>query len=234
MSTIRAVNEQDERLATGRTLKDGSFLQFYPRRQPFASEDVWRHTLQAADPTIAFTTSGHVDKPDPADKRRQARLEATIMAFFKERSAVTTVGKEWKYEQVFRHSFPAGTYYVGDLCYALPYDIYDGVFGIEGYKGGLYTAGNATFLVDCTAFGDGEYKDTLGRCYSVDAGIIGICTETLIDKDSKSLRGGHILTFHEPFHCRFFKGVFEFTSHDGWRLFKIDTLNGAEEGEDSE
>ena len=41
MSTVRAFSN-NKRVSTGKTMKDGSFLQFYPTKTRFESEAVWR------------------------------------------------------------------------------------------------------------------------------------------------------------------------------------------------
>lgn len=112
-------------------------------------------------------------------------------------------------KQMHRTTFPAGTYYIGDPCYAIEdtdwmdyLDTYpkhsnphigweDGFVVYKGY--GCWQAG--------TAFGDGEYKDKQRRKYPVDAGLIGIipvilCTQELLDNPSDY---GLVKTFTKPF-----------------------------------
>ena len=42
MSDIRVHTSENQRVATGRTMKDGSFLQFYPEKKSFTNEEAWR------------------------------------------------------------------------------------------------------------------------------------------------------------------------------------------------
>lgn len=70
-------------------------------------------------------------------------------------------------------------FYVGDPCYVLSNDNYDGVFGAAGYKCAQYTGTNKAgekldFIMANTAWGDGCYSDNFGNIYGVDAGIIGV------------------------------------------------------------
>jgi len=103
---------------------------------------------------------------------------------------------------------PAGTYYVGDLCYVVNDDdwsdfcersfpdSYTEVVGIfETFEGINY----ANFG---TKYGDGGYADYNGRKYSVDSGSIGcipVCA--LSDKCSSALIAhlGNIIDFPEAF-----------------------------------
>ena len=67
--------------------------------------------------------------------------------------------------------FGPGRYFIGDICYALPDDVYDKVWGDRyNYENGSYN----TFAVHGTAYGDGNYWGTDGVSYSVDAGVLGI------------------------------------------------------------
>lgn len=103
---------------------------------------------------------------------------------------------------------PAGTYYVGDLCYVINDDDWSDfcnrsfpddrteVIGIfETYEGINY----ANFG---TKYGDGEYTDYHGRRYTVDSGSIGcipVCA--MSDKyDLEKVKGlGNIISFDEAF-----------------------------------
>lgn len=69
-------------------------------------------------------------------------------------------------------NFPAGTYYIGDPCYAFQGSDWDKIlaesdfFSNEGKTQNMW-AGS-------TAYGDGTYNDQFGNEYPVDAGLIGI------------------------------------------------------------
>ena len=79
---------------------------------------------------------------------------------------------------VIEHHFPAGRYYIGDLCYVLPWErtlaitkMLDGEFYLDGNK----------FVIYSTAYGDGSYPavDDLGYLVDycpVDSGTIGMIT----------------------------------------------------------
>lgn len=65
--------------------------------------------------------------------------------------------------------------YIGDICYALEDNVYDGVWGKNDYKPGRYeTEDGLQFVVDDTYSGDGFFKADDGTNYSVDAGVIGV------------------------------------------------------------
>lgn len=71
----------------------------------------------------------------------------------------------------FNAKFGPGRYFIGDICYALPDEVYDKIWGDKyEYEEGCYEG----FAVSSTAYGDGCFKGTDGVDYSVDAGVLGI------------------------------------------------------------
>lgn len=88
---------------------------------------------------------------------------------------------ETKYRKVV---VPAGKYFLGDPCYAVPNRLWDALLGsskffahpvgeVEGHK----------VLAFNTAYGDGVYEDQFQNEFPVDAGLIGLVPEALVDKD---------------------------------------------------
>jgi len=84
--------------------------------------------------------------------------------------------------------------YVGDICYALSDDIYDRIWGGNGYDNGMYTStdenGNKSqFAVVDTAYGDGDYNSDGfgGKSFGVDAGNIGIVDLKIATKNPEDL-----------------------------------------------
>jgi hypothetical protein len=130
---------------------------------------------------------------------------------------------QWNFERVKKFTAPAGTYYIGDICYFLRDELYDGVFGGSGYEPGLYTrkSDGAFFMVDRTAWGDGCYNGSDGFEYGVDAGIIGIVSRSLGPEKDEDMYGGKFHTFKNPVEIKFSGGVFRFQSH--WDYLVIDT-----------
>lgn len=116
--------------------------------------------------------------------------------------------------------FPAGDYYIGDLCYILKDefdDLYDiiVVSGVYDQEQVLIKNHNILLSFSNTSYGDGEYLDNRKRKYSVDAGIIGICSlenEELrnIAKDECSNNNAHIIHFDKPFTVCYYDGLFIF------------------------
>lgn len=201
MSTYRIYTDYSEgkRISTGKDWKD-KFLQVYPWVEEFSSYDHWR-----AFWTKKLAVKIHTEATWPGAQPRVRQLE-------------NQKKDAWTYKKDLWFTAPAGTYYVGDLCYALEDNVYDNVFGGEVYAGGLYQKGDSFFLVDNTSAGDGTYTDDTGRKYLVDAGIIGICSYDLIDEkkmrknENNTIHGGQIITFKNPFHINFSDGKFNF--HD--------------------
>jgi hypothetical protein len=104
-------------------------------------------------------------------------------------------------------TLPAGSYYVGDICYVLDDD------EIVTDADGFYTDGAHMFGTFLTAHGDGFFSDNKGHGYGVDAGNISIVPLEMIDEEhKKSLDLGHVFTFANEFqfgcdedHCFWIK-----------------------------
>lgn len=168
----------------------------------------------------------------PSEPTTTAVAASIALKVYAKQQEAKAAQEEWTHKETHKTTLPAGKYYIGDLCYALADDIYDGVFGnIGGYDSGLYKKNDSEFFfVDNTAYGDGMYGATDGNEFAVDAGIIGICPASMIGKGTgreKDGDGGHIYEFKEPVKCTFNSGVFTFKS--GFRKLVINT-----EGEDEE
>lgn len=80
----------------------------------------------------------------------------------------------------WRVSVPAGTYFLGDPCYAVPGADWlpllesCGYFGSEPGGSPVGTVRGWQVLGFHTRYGDGEYRDQRGHVYGVDAGLIGL------------------------------------------------------------
>ena len=129
-------------------------------------------------------------------------------------------------------TFGPGKYFIGDICYALPDDKYDSIWGDKyKYQDGVYEG----FAVHGTAYGDGEYYGSDGVSYSVDAGVIGIVDigEEQRYCDYELNRLGKIVEVQDCVIMNCDKdGNFEFTV-DG-KSFEIITDGSDEDDEDDE
>ena len=104
---------------------------------------------------------------------------------------------------------PAGTYYVGDLCYILGdhngYN-WDHVLHATNFLKGDPSQGGACwyngirFFCSSTMYGDGCFQDDEGRSYGVDAGIIG-CFPVQELPEGFDSSGGHVVEFPQAFVC---------------------------------
>lgn len=119
----------------------------------------------------------------------------------------------WSFTKTDTKTLPAGQYYIGDPCYALLEDIYDGVFGAQGYQMGFYSDELAEqfFLVGSTYAGDGCYRGSDGKKYPVDSGTIAIMPVKMSEMN-KDRFFGNIHTFKNPVDCIFKDGIFTFKS----------------------
>ena len=215
MPTVRAYLG-NKRMATGKEWK-GKFLQVYPSKKEFASQTEW---YEAWRKTLSDSIHFEVEKVPTVAPVPTTPLRSETS------NPISTAG--WTYTPQLTYTAPPGRYYIGDLCYALHDDIYDRVFGGECYERGLYSKGSSFFLVDGTAYGDGQYMGTDGYPYAVDAGIIGICSADLIDSKNTSICGGMIHSFDAPVNMTFNNGIFRFQS--GSSTLIIDT-RGTEESD---
>jgi hypothetical protein len=93
---------------------------------------------------------------------------------------------------------PAGTYYVGDLCYVLNDEWGDfcdkTIVDSRCLSGEMVLSNGVRFASYNTAYGDGIYTDADGKRYAVDAGLIG-CVK-VEDCDISNIKDlGHIVVF---------------------------------------
>ncbi len=114
-------------------------------------------------------------------------------------------------------------FYIGDICYVLNDDIYDGIWGKIGqYQDGEYaTGGGNKFAMASTAYGDGCYDDDYGNVYGVDAGVLGLVPLELVAKQN-GVQWGAVFEGEGEATMVAKDGEFEFTLPNG-RKIKIDT-----------
>lgn len=85
---------------------------------------------------------------------------------------------------------PPGTYVVGDPCYSVPDERWMEWLEAADYRNEhrdhiLAAELDGRMVVGVhTSYGDGEYQDTLGNSFGVDAGLIGLVPIEVADKNS--------------------------------------------------
>ena len=119
---------------------------------------------------------------------------------------------------------PAGTYYVGDPCYAIPDEWWQDVLENTGYLGlyasresmaapvwtpydgdrfGMWNYKGFAIGAASTKHGDGTYKDQNGNCYGVDSGTLGAVPIEMISSEKlawiMAKPDGQIVKFPHPF-----------------------------------
>ena len=100
---------------------------------------------------------------------------------------------------------PAGTYYIGDLCYVLNDrwdEVCDLVLADHFCRDGIFTLKDGTrFAMFTTKYGDGQYFDQDGNSYTVDSGSIGCVMLMDISESERDLakmqKLGNIMTFSD-------------------------------------
>lgn len=111
-------------------------------------------------------------------------------------------------------------FYIGDICYVLSDEVYHGFWGDKlKFKDGVHQVPGSdySFAVSGTACGDGCYADDNGRCYPVDAGVIGLVPLELVKNEDGSEKAG--LDNFDLGTIVFVQGVASFEERDG--VFKI-------------
>jgi hypothetical protein len=122
--------------------------------------------------------------------------------------------------------FPAGQYYVGDLCYVMHPewdelcdimfsrdDYFEGriMFAEDEYLEGELNVQNKRIFLASTAWGDGNYADNVGRAYGVDSGSLGIiAVENIAESELPNLNGGNVIEFTTDFIVTAQHGRFNF------------------------
>lgn len=112
---------------------------------------------------------------------------------------------------------PAGTYVLGDPCYAVPYFLWEDA----GESSNWFDTPVATVKVEdktfnilgfSTAHGDGSYYGSDGFDYPVDAGLIGLVPIELANIKRHDLQGSinRIVTFDRDVLCTNICGVMQF------------------------
>ncbi len=128
-------------------------------------------------------------------------------------------------------TYPAGKYYIGDICYAIDEKIYDqwvkNYNCAEGTYVFSYNGSQQTLTVATTKYGDGFYVDDISKKeYAVDSGTIGIVPFDLCDPKNihgDVIYGGHFIESTSPieFHSR--NGIFVIGYNDNRNMIIIDT-----------
>lgn len=85
---------------------------------------------------------------------------------------------------------PAGRYYIGDPCYVFK-DGWSKILGKTNYLNGPYPDDiKDKIWAHGTMYGDGGYFDQYGFEYGVDAGLIGVVHESLVEgRQGKMVNG---------------------------------------------
>lgn len=102
---------------------------------------------------------------------------------------------------------PAGTYYIGDLCYVMHKEwnevcemFFQGRSDQGCNEGKLQLIDGREFVSFNTAYGDGTYNDQYGNYYYVDAGLIG-CIKIDDIREEVPAGGTNVVTFDKDFTC---------------------------------
>ena len=138
--------------------------------------------------------------------------------------------KEGSREGSFSVHFEPGKYFLGDVCYALPEDIYDEVWGDKyNYQNGYFAwddedGNQGEFAVASTAYGDGEYYGGID-VFLVDAGVLGVTdiTDRQRYTDSELSRIGKVVRVSKGLDFSYDKDTHSFTYNVDGKEFTVET-----------
>lgn len=105
-------------------------------------------------------------------------------------------------------TMPAGTYYVGDLCYVMSKEWSEvcniTIHGNDCLEGEFEMPDGRRFAMLGTAWGDGTYDSNVGTEHAVDSGTIGCIALKDIREGARSdlERLGAVIEFNTPFEVR--------------------------------
>ncbi len=138
-------------------------------------------------------------------------------------------------------NFPAGEYYIGDLCYVLTESEWGELLQQcidrdtnQCYDGEFIVSDIRIFMAS-TAYGDGCFEDNLHRKYGVDSGSIGFCPTSMISKEKleeiKESNLGQIENIESDFRIDVDNGYFEIIV-SGWQPYLVINTQGEDEEEE--
>lgn len=114
----------------------------------------------------------------------------------------------------YQVSVPAGRYFLGDPCYTVPNNLWGTLLqSCDFFDQPIGEVNGHKVLAFPTAQGDGLYEDQNGHEYPVDAGLIGLVPEALVDMEKLSKYRGGVGKWLEVSHyilCTGEDGVMEF------------------------
>ena len=203
-STVRCIMN-NKRIATG-TPWGIAFLQVYPEQKTFASEEHWRcHIYESLTANIRFETGGSNHEESDGETESNVVANPTV---------VTASKQDWLHVKSLKSTLPPGTYYIGDLCYALDDYLYDHVFGPSYQVGKFVSAANPKHVFMMGHTTDGLYHGTDGKEYAVDAGIIGIASVDTLNPKKAPYTGGSLYTFKSEVTVKLREDKFIFYGND--------------------
>ena len=136
-------------------------------------------------------------------------------------------------DTLYTATFPAGEYYIGDLCYVMHAEwgeVCNLMFAAAGddmVEGDLPMADGRNIFIASTEYGDGEYLDNRSGVYPVDSGTIGvIAVKDISAADRENISSGTVYTFDSEFTITAQNGLFNIGG------VEIDTSYADEDDED--
>jgi hypothetical protein len=169
--------------------------------------------MELVDLLLSMRAAPSVEKPKKAEVGPPSAPVPSPSHSSRSSAAPVAAPTAWSFKEGKKKvTLPAGKYYIGDLCYALREDIYDKVYGGQGYDAGLYSSSLGSFMMHGTG-GDGVFKGSDGYEYPVDAAHIGIASLACCNPEHE-IYGGKTFTFSQPVECKFDDIAFTFYAGD--------------------
>lgn len=110
-------------------------------------------------------------------------------------------------------SVPAGAYFLGDPCYAVPGELWDELLAsCDFFNAPIGSVKSHQVLAFSTAFGDGDYVGSDGISYGVDSGLIGLTPLALVPECERERLAtlGSVVEFAAPVRCTWRDGLMAF------------------------
>ncbi len=139
-------------------------------------------------------------------------------------------------------TYPAGKYYIGDICYALDDNVYHNQWGeTYSFAAGTYIISyngiQNAMTVAHTKYGDGMYVDDINKLeFNVDSGTIGIVPFNLCNPSeikNNTISGGHFIESTTPVEFKSQDGIFVIGYNDNRNMLIIDTQCDDDDYEDN-
>ena len=213
MSSVMRLYNNGDRISAAVPLKSGSILQVYPVKREFATQNEWQKAWQEGL-TPKITLCVGAEGPAPTTPPRERKIPSLDDWIVLPRKNI-----------VYR--LPPSTYYIGDLCYVLEGDVMKNILAISGFVTGVFVEKDTQRVIVHAGlnYGGEMYPGAEEQEYSPDKGLVGICSQSMMESDRG---GGQMYKFDTGMMCFFINGRFGFydNHHGNYTLKELSAAFG--------